>query len=201
MFSYFLYLFTPGRAIIRPINMRKIRNIFLLLVVFTVLSVGFVAAYMDSRQDRINEHNERVAFEMSLKATPTPEPLVTAPSHPKTSTKTALIDCTGPDKVVFKTTATECQNFNDAWKPQPTSQPPQQAEQQVTQPNYNYNYYVPEYESTSFTITPPPPMPTYTSTYKPQPITSQPFPTIGPSTPIQQPECFQVGNSTTIICK
>ena len=39
------------------------------------------------------------------------------------STNSNLIDCTGPDGKVFKTTQQECNNFNSAWKNPPTPDP------------------------------------------------------------------------------
>lgn len=40
---------------------------------------------------------------------------------PKTNTN--LIDCTGPDGVIFKTTQQECDNFNTSWNNPPTPDP------------------------------------------------------------------------------
>jgi uncharacterized protein YkwD len=37
------------------------------------------------------------------------------PTTTTTNLKASLIDCTGPDGVVFQTTSTECESFNTAW--------------------------------------------------------------------------------------
>jgi len=62
------------------------------------------------------------------KSVASPKVLPTATTQPspksvvKNYVKSNLIDCTGPDKVVFKTTQKECDEFNSAWGNKPTKQ-------------------------------------------------------------------------------
>lgn len=65
-----------------------------------------------------------------------------------TLTPKKLIDCTGPDSVVFKTTQKECDDFNEAWsKPKPTPEPVKEVEktQSTSQYTHTYRYNPPTY--------------------------------------------------------
>lgn len=135
---------------------------------------------------------------------PSIKPSPSSPSYYKNSPKPALIDCTGPDKVVFKTTAKECQEFNDAWnntaKPQPNPQPVQNS-----QPSYDYyDYYVPSYTyvPSNYDIAPPPTFEPYVSTLDIDPIEVEPFPTIGPSyNPNENCETYTTNAGSITVCK
>lgn len=66
---------------------------------------------------------------------PSPTTVQTPKPSPHTARKTnkfPLIDCTGPDKVVFKTTQKKCDEFNAAWGNAAAKTPTSQQTQSIT---------------------------------------------------------------------
>lgn len=149
---------------------KKIRNIVLSLMVLTVLGAGSVWAYMDSRQDRIDEHMARVKAAQEATAsisipTPSPEPTPTAPSVPKTTPKSAsniqtepTAECSDIDGSTIILPVSKCYEL------QQLKQEMNQALEQAAQRPHYSDYYVPtyNYETPDYSYNPPP-----TFTYDP----------------------------------
>ncbi len=103
-------------------NRKLIKNytwlIWTTFVVFFVLLIVISLKIAEKNQAVINNSPKPTPIEIT-KQTPTPK-TTSAPTPKTTSTQNKnatanLIDCTGPDGVVFKTTQKECDDFNAAW--------------------------------------------------------------------------------------
>lgn len=86
----------------------------LTLGMIAISAAGFFAVRIGNELLNTEPQNNYSNQYISPSPTTTQTPK-TSPKATREANTTPKIDCTGPDKVVFKTTQKECDNFNAAW--------------------------------------------------------------------------------------